>query len=52
MNMCTSQTDTQEWLERDEQQELTGHGIITLVNWDDNEDEEDNDIGTGLGPDK
>jgi hypothetical protein len=39
--------DTQEWMEKDEQQELT----IALLNWDDSQDE-DNDTDTGLGLDK
>jgi hypothetical protein len=38
--------DTQEWMEKDEQQELTDHDIIGLVYRD------DDDAGTGLGLDK
>jgi hypothetical protein len=39
-------------MKRDEQQELTGHNIIALVNQDDNGDNEANGSGTGLGLDK
>lgn len=41
--------DTQEWMEKDKQQELTDQNITALVNQDDNEDEEDNNARTGLG---
>jgi hypothetical protein len=40
--------DVQQWMEKDKQQELTDHDIITLLNLDDNEDD-DNEAGTGLG---
>uniref|UniRef100_K7F4N8 HTH CENPB-type domain-containing protein n=1 Tax=Pelodiscus sinensis TaxID=13735 RepID=K7F4N8_PELSI len=35
--------DIQEWMEKDEQQELTDHFIIALVNQDEDEDTNDND---------
>jgi hypothetical protein len=44
--------DIQERAEEDEQQELTDHDIIAIVNQDGNEDDEDTDVGTGLGLDK
>jgi hypothetical protein len=37
----------QEWMEKDEQQEQTDHDIIALVNRHGNENDEDNDAGTG-----
>jgi hypothetical protein len=40
--------DVQQWMEKDKQRELTDHDIA-LVNLDDNEDDEDNEAGTGLG---
>lgn len=39
-------------MEKDEQQELTDHDIIAVVNRDDNENNEDIDAGTGLELDK
>jgi hypothetical protein len=41
--------DTQEWMEKDKQQELTDQDITALVNQDDNEDEEEDNAKTGLG---
>jgi hypothetical protein len=42
----------QEWMEKDEQQELTDCEMIAVVNRDDNENVEDIDAGTGLELDK
>jgi hypothetical protein len=47
--------DIQVWMEKDEQQEVTDHKVIALVNRHGNENDEDNDIGAGeaqLGLDK
>nr|CAD7428009.1 unnamed protein product [Timema monikensis] len=40
---------TCELIEKDEQQELTDHGVIALVNRDDNEDYENSDTGNVAG---
>lgn len=41
--------DIQEWIEKGEQQEVTYHNIIVLVNRDDNEyNKNDDETGQGL----
>nr|CAD7200543.1 unnamed protein product [Timema douglasi] len=47
-----NEKDVQEWMEKDEQQELTDNCIIALVNHYDNEGDEDHETATELGLDK